>query len=135
MSAGRPTTYKKKFCQEFIELSKKGKSLTQIAARFDVHRDTLYEWGRKHPEFSDAMKKGRILMENWYSELGQAALTGQLVNGKPVHLGFYVWLTKNICHWSDRSEVKQEVDSTSKSEVVIYSAEWGSASEQLKEES
>lgn len=102
---GRPPKYNEDFHpQEFIRLSKQGKNITQIAAHFDVSRETIYDWGRKFKIFSDALKRGRELCEaHWYN-LGYAGMMGGVeVNGKkvPINLGFYVWLTKNNFGWSD----------------------------------
>jgi len=114
MPGGRPAKYRRGFHpREFVKLSKKGKSITQIACEWDVVRDTLYEWGRKHPEFSDAMKKGREACEAWYTNLGVGAMTGQLplIDGKKmvVNLGFFVWMTKNVIKWSDKVETDQRI--------------------------
>lgn len=42
---------------EVIELGKQGKSKAQMARHFDVSRDTIYEWAKSHPEFSDALTR------------------------------------------------------------------------------
>jgi hypothetical protein len=103
---GQPTKYKKSFhAVDFIAQSKQGKSLAQIAYAWDVSRDTLYEWAKKHKEFSDAIKKGREYSEAWYMNLGQSAMVGQAtINGRPIsfQLGVFVWMTKNIFKWSDK---------------------------------
>lgn len=109
---GQPTKYRKDFHpNDFIALSKKGKTFAQIALIWDVDRDSLKEWAKKHPEFSAAVKKGRQFAEGWYIDIGQAALLGQVkIDGKPVkvELGWFVWMTKNMFQWRDKIEVKEK---------------------------
>ena len=40
-------------------LARKGFTHERIADFFSVHRDTIYEWGEKHPEFSDRLTRGK----------------------------------------------------------------------------
>jgi hypothetical protein len=133
---GRRTKYNPDFHpHDFIEKSKAGDVLSQIAASWGVHRDTVYEWQDKHADFSDAVKKGRLLSEAWYIKIGKAAMLGEAYDkatGKKLHvqLGFYVWLTKNLFKWSDRVETEQEVKAQVKE--ITYEAEWGSTSEASK---
>ena len=56
---GRPTDYDPAHCERIIELMSEGISITAAAAAMGYHRDTLYEWARVHPEFSDALKIAR----------------------------------------------------------------------------
>ncbi len=115
---GRPTLYDADFHPaDFVEQSKRGKNLTQIACGWNANRDTLYTWGRTHTEFNDALKQGREYCEAWYTNLGMAAMTGQTpvgADGKKmvVNLGFYVWMTKNILKWKDQVESEAKVEST-----------------------
>lgn len=121
---GRPTKYDAEFHNaDFLRLSKQGKHIKQIALIWDIDRDTIYEWGRKHKRFSVTIKKGQALCEAWYMQIGQAAMLNEgVANGKKlnVHLGFFVWMTKNVCKWSDK--IVQKGDQTSpgsKVKVVV----------------
>lgn len=106
--AGAPTKYRPDFHNvDFLRLAKQGKTIIQIAGEWEVDRNTIYEWGNKHKEFSNTLKKGRNLAECWYANIGQLAMLNEAsVNGKKVNvnLGFYVWLTKNLFKWSDKVE-------------------------------
>lgn len=118
---GRPPKYDPDFHpQNFITLSKKGKHLFQIAAEWDISRETLYAWQRDHKEFSDSVKRGNQLCEAWYMAVGQAGMIGGKVDGKPINLGFYVWLTKNKFKWADRQEIKQEPTQTPDASKFIF---------------
>jgi hypothetical protein len=52
-------------------MGKAGKTLVQMAARFEVTRDTLYQWAVDHADFSDALDKARVLAQAWWEEKGQ----------------------------------------------------------------
>ena len=113
---GRPETYRKDFHPaEYVRHSRDGKNLTQIAALFDVTRETIYDWGRKFKDFSDALKRGRQLCEAHWMNLGYAGMTGGVTgkDGKKIqiNLGFYVWLTKNNFGWSDTPPAQTEDNS------------------------
>ena len=57
---GRPTKYKKEFCIQAEKLCKKGFIDTEIADFFEVNVDTIYEWKKKHKEFSESLKSGKL---------------------------------------------------------------------------
>ena len=63
MGAGRPTKYRKEFCVQAEKLCKKGFIDKEIADFFEVNVDTIYEWKKKHPEFSDALKSGKVFCD------------------------------------------------------------------------
>lgn len=71
---GRPTKYDPALCEWAIYLGTRGYSLSQIAFTFGVSRETLYDWGRNNPEFSDALARAREAAQNWWELIGQAAL-------------------------------------------------------------
>lgn len=56
LPAGRPSKYNPAYCREIIETMGEGYSLTAFAGVIGVCRDTLNEWQREHPDFSDAVK-------------------------------------------------------------------------------
>lgn len=56
---GRPSDYDPSYCDGVVEFMGQGYSLTAYAGSIGVHRDTLHEWTSAHPEFSDAVKRGK----------------------------------------------------------------------------
>lgn len=56
---GRPSTYNENMGGEVINLMAEGLSLTAAMAELGFHRDTAYDWQKKYPEFSDAVKIGQ----------------------------------------------------------------------------
>ena len=69
--AGRPSTYNPEFCERVIEYGKQGKSITWMAAELGVHKDSLYEWMKVHPEFSDAITQAKQYSQQWWEDAGQ----------------------------------------------------------------
>lgn len=81
-ASGRPSTYKPEFGNEMISLMAEGLSLTAAAAELGFHRDTIYEWAKVHPEFSDAVKlaKGKRILKLERDMLG--AKDGPIVTAR-----------------------------------------------------
>lgn len=56
---GRPTEYRPEYCQAVIDYMGQGYSLTAFAGSIRVARDTVYEWIKRHSDFSDAVSRAR----------------------------------------------------------------------------
>jgi hypothetical protein len=57
---GRPSKYKETFCIQVVKLCKLGATDKEIADFFEVSEDTIHEWKKVHPQFSESIKKGKI---------------------------------------------------------------------------
>ena len=68
---GRPSLYKPEYCDMVIEHMAQGKSFETFGLKCNpkVHRDTLYEWAKVHPAFSDAKKIGNEARLEYYESL------------------------------------------------------------------
>ena len=60
---GRPTKYRDEFPAQAKKLCRLGATDEEMADFFEVHVDTIYEWKLVHSEFSDAIKKGKVLAD------------------------------------------------------------------------
>lgn len=80
MPAGRPTLYRKEFGDIIIEKGKEGKSINQMALAMGVHKDTLYEWVKVYPEFSDCFKLAVAYSQGWWEDFGQANMATNTLN-------------------------------------------------------
>lgn len=98
---GRPPKYKKQFCQMLIDHMAKGFSYEGFAGKIDTHRDTLYAWEKKYPEFSDAKKKAFVKCMNFWEEMGHAGTVGKL---KGFQTAMWIFQMKNRFRWADRHE-------------------------------
>ena len=74
---GRPTKYRKEMCDQVIELGKEGASLHEIAYELDICFDTLNEWKKEKPEFSEAISRAQKLSQGWWEKSGRKAVFGE----------------------------------------------------------
>lgn len=56
MPAGRPTDFKPEYGEEILQTMAQGLSLAAAAADLGIHRQRVYDWVEKHPEFADTIK-------------------------------------------------------------------------------
>lgn len=60
---GRPTKYRPDMADQAEKLCKLGATDAELAEFFEVHEDTVNEWKRVHPEFSESIKRGKTLAD------------------------------------------------------------------------
>ena len=99
----RPSLYNPDYCERVLGWGAEGKSVTWMAAQLDVSRETIYEWERVHPEFSDALTRARAKCQAWWEDQGQNGISSPVFNGS-------VW-AKNMgarfkSDWSEKSTVE-----------------------------
>lgn len=113
MPAGRPSKFDLAFCEQLINHMESGLSFESFAANIDVDRDTLYEWVKVHPEFSDAKKIGTAKAQLFWEQHGIDGLyteTEYNDKGKPIStraMNAAVWCfnMKNRFGWRDKQEL------------------------------
>ena len=98
-SRGQPSKYKKKYCKQVVEHLSSGFSFESFGAVIDVHRDSLYEWRKVHPEFSDAIKTGQLKALHRHEQVGKAIMYGVPISaGKtmldPKKMNTAIWIFK-----------------------------------------
>ena len=100
----RPTKYKKAYCKQLVKWMSEGLSFESFGSEVDVNRDTLYEWAKVHPEFSDAKKLGftkrQAVWEKRYAEMA--------VEGGPGNPSMMIFGMKNVAKWTDKQEVEHQ---------------------------
>ena len=65
MAGGRPSEYNPDTHPAIAEsLARKGFTNTEIAEGIGIATSTLHEWRGKHPEFSDAVKRGKQVADD-----------------------------------------------------------------------
>jgi transposase len=120
-NAGAPTKYDPKYCEAVIEYGKQGLSKAQMAARLEVHRETLNNWADNHPEFFDAIKKATDLAQDlWEQRFVKGALGED--EGQQMNPTMMIFLMKNRfpADWCEKQTTEHEVSGAKK--VVV---EWG----------
>ena len=83
---GRPSLYKPEFCETVIDLGKQGYSKARMAAHFDVAKQTIDQWAKDYPEFSDALSQARTHAQAHWEERGYGGLENKNFN-TPLYLG------------------------------------------------
>lgn len=74
---GRPTKYKKEYCEQLIEHFEEGFSYGSFAGKIGVNQDTLYEWEKVHPEYSESKKIGYSKSMYYWEKLGLSGIKGE----------------------------------------------------------
>ena len=74
---GRPTKYKKAYCQLLKHHMTEGASIASFAASIDVSRQTITNWADENPDFLVALKDGKAKCAAWWEDkLRDIAMTG-----------------------------------------------------------
>lgn len=79
-AGGRPTKYREKFCQTVIEVGEQGGWVSEMAEACDVHRSSIEEWAKEHPEFSTALMRAKQKARVWFEKAGRVGLTAERFN-------------------------------------------------------
>ena len=95
---GRPTKYDPKYCEEVIEFMAKGFSFEAFAGHIGAHKDTLYEWVKKYPEFSASLNRLKRLQKEQLSNDG-------VYGGKDVNPTIVKLLLQNNHGMKERNDV------------------------------
>lgn len=123
MPAGRPTKYDLKYCDEIVEfftvepfrevpeiiegknfsketiklLPNKFPTFEKFAADNDLHVDTLIEWCKQHPEFSEAYKRCKELQKDFLIQNGLGGLYPAAA---------FCFVAKNCTDMRDKQEIE-----------------------------
>lgn len=79
-SPGQPTSYRPEYCEAVIALGREGKSKAQMAAHFDVARQTIDNWAAANPEFLEALDRAMTHCQAWWENTGQSGMFLQHFN-------------------------------------------------------
>lgn len=110
MAGGRPTKYKPEYPDLLRKHMEEGRSFETFAAQCRVSIETIYEWTRVHPEFSEAKKEGVALAMDWWEEKMRKNLT-TFDNTK---FNTTAWIYTMKCrfkeYWSEKQEVSHVIE-------------------------
>jgi hypothetical protein len=100
---GRPTKYKPEYCEKAVEIMSEGYSIAGLAGKLRIDTDTIYEWAKVHPEFSDALKRARRAAACWWEDRARAVAAGEAGSAPMV-----IFALKNRVsdEWRDKHEVE-----------------------------
>lgn len=112
---GRPSKYKEEYNEQLIAHMSQGLSFETFAAVIDVNVDTLHEWAKVHPSFSDSKKVAFTKNQLFYERMGIAMMAGKIDKASAV-----VWIfnMKNRFGWRDKKEIFN--DNPDHNKVVFF---------------
>lgn len=121
MPGGQPTKYKPEYCEQLIEHFSRGKSFDAFAGVLRVNPDTIYEWAKKHKEFSEAKKIGQGISRNFWEDMG---IDGVEIPG--FNTALWIFNMKNRFGWRDRQpdeEMQIQIQNNNRTVVQMISKE------------
>lgn len=62
-SPGQPTKFREEFIEQTRKLCLLGATDPDLAKFFEVNEDTIHEWKKVHPAFSEAIREGKELAD------------------------------------------------------------------------
>lgn len=77
---GRPPDYRPEFCERIVELGSQGYSQARMAADIGVCKQTITDWAKRHPAFSDALRRARSYSQAWWEQRAQSGLEDRNFN-------------------------------------------------------
>lgn len=83
---GRPTSYQPEHPDLARRLCQLGGTNDELASFFEVSRSTIDEWLRVHPEFADAVRRGRDVIDMAVAEKLLSRAMGYTHEGKKYQL-------------------------------------------------
>ena len=120
MPAGRPSKYTKDMCEVAERVLGEGYSQEVLAGELGVIPETVSEWKKEHPEFSVAIKKGKIAGQKMWERLGLAGAAGKVVG---FNSASWIFNMKNRYGWRDKVEHTGEDGGPIVVQVVKHSEE------------
>ena len=98
---GRPSKFREEYCEMLIQHMAMGMTYTSFAGHPDVrvNVDTLYQWEKDNPQFSEAKSIAKPASEYYMLELAHS----QMIDGKMNNTA-WVFMMKNMHGWRDKQE-------------------------------
>jgi hypothetical protein len=134
---GRPSKYKKEFCQKLIDFMAKGFSFEAFSGHIEVNQDTLHEWAKRHPDFSEAKDMAFAKNREFWEALGINGIHNESWHqggSKSLNASVWIFNMKNRFKWRDRVEHSGgiETDGTRKKlEKLLLNPDLSSAARKL----
>lgn len=115
---GRPTKYEPEFPEMLVDHMAQGYSFESFGAIADCCADSLYEWKKVHPNFSDAHKKGKLLRLRFYEELGLDGVKGEREKFNAAAWIFTMKAQFNQFGWKEKKEIDANVNGNLNMQLV-----------------
>jgi len=114
---GRPSKYKKEFCDMLISHMSDGKSIESFAYRVNVCRDTISEWCKVHKDFSAAKKRGECASYTFWEHEG-------IRNRENKNYAWTYWIYSMKCRfgkwgWNPDKDIAKDVAQKVSEKLII----------------
>lgn len=137
LRVGRPSNYDPKHIDVMLKMASNGKSFAQVAAHLGVSQQSLWDWARMYPEFSEAMMRAKTLAQAYWEEWGEMGMQG--VPGFNVNLWDKVTKARFREDYRERVEVGHvnpyggplEIDRHKRLDITVLSDEERDQLEQI----
>jgi hypothetical protein len=105
VSKYNPSKYKPSMCDEIIMILARGDGQAAFCAKHNIHRDTLLNWRKAHPEFDEAYKVAIEHCETWWQKVGKEYTTHDF---KGTQLNAVAWSMnmRNRFGWTEHRRVE-----------------------------
>lgn len=106
---GRPTDFTPELGERILAIMAEGLSLAAAAAECDVHRQRVYEWEARHPDFADTVRLARSKRQAFLERRLMSASEGPVVTSS-------IFALKNAGQgdWRDKVETEHSGEVTQK---------------------
>jgi hypothetical protein len=107
---GRPTKYDPEMIKEIIPFMSQGYSKEALAGHLKICKDTLYEWIKEYPDFSDAINKGTSESLKFWEKIGIENILnvsesdGKNSRSQSLNASAWIFNMKNRFKWNDNKE-------------------------------
>lgn len=107
---GQPTKYDPKYCELLIQFARDESLSYQCFPAYLLEKtgvyvciDTLYEWERVHPQYSDAKKLFLEICRRYWEGLGKDAAASKAPGA--FNATAWIFSMKNRFNWRDKTEI------------------------------
>ena len=100
---GRPSKYDPAMCEQVVEFGRQGMGKAEIAFELAVCRDTVNEWARQHPDFSDAIRRATDFAAGWWATQGRTGIRDRNFNAQAYRLQV---LNRFPSDWRDKQSLE-----------------------------
>jgi hypothetical protein len=117
---GRPSKYKKEYCESLVDHMAKGFSFASFAGLVGVCEDTLFEWADAHSEFDEAKSRAFAKCQLFWEQMGSDGAWNFSGEGsKNLNTTYWIFNMKNRFKWRDKhaDEHDTKVEVTQVNEV------------------
>jgi hypothetical protein len=111
---GRPTNYSPEICERAELLLREGLSIEELGLELNTGYTTLYTWMNTHPDFRQAIERGREFSKGWWIKKGRTGLHDKTLNSQLYQLNM-----RNRFDWDKKDDPSADQDQKSLMQKLI----------------